>query len=110
MVAAGVGIFTPGEDPGTNDEALDAVKLALELGGSVTAVDRKGDTALHGAAARGANALVKFLVDKGGRLDATNRRGWTPLTIADGVNLGGTFKRQPETAALIRELMKAQRP
>ncbi len=110
MVAAGVGIFTPGEDPGTNEEALEAVKLAMKLGGSITAVDDKGDTALHGAAARGANALVQFLVEHGARLDATNKRGWTPLTIADGVMLGGTFKRQPETATLLRDLMNRPRP
>ncbi|MGE3513177.1 MAG: ankyrin repeat domain-containing protein, partial [Vicinamibacterales bacterium] len=105
MVAAGIGIFTPGEDPGTNEEALEAVKLALELGGRVTDADRRGETALHGAAIRGANALVKFLVSQGARLDAKNSRGWTPLTIAEGVMLGGTFKRQPETATLLRELM-----
>jgi ankyrin repeat protein len=105
MAAAGVGIFTPGEDPGTNEEALEAVKLALQLGGDVAAVDNNGETALHGAAARGASALVQFLVDRGAKLDLKNKRGWTPLTIADGVILGGTFKRQPETAALLRELM-----
>jgi ankyrin repeat protein len=106
MVAAGVSIFAPGEDPGTNEEALEAVKLALELGGDVNAVDGKGDTALHGAATRGANALVRFLVEKGARLDAKNKRGWIPLTIAEGVMIGGTVKRQPETAALLRQLMK----
>ena len=105
MVAAGVGIFTPGEDPGSNEEALEAVRLALELGGDVTAVDDNGNTPLHGAATRGANELVQFLVDRGARIDVTNRRGWTPLTIADGVMLGGTFKRQPATAALLRRLM-----
>ena len=105
MVAAGVGIFTPGEDPGTNVEALAAVKLALELGGDVAAVDDDGNTALHGAATRGANELVQFLVDRGARLDVTNKRGWTPLTIADGVMLGGTFKRQPASAVLLRRLM-----
>jgi ankyrin repeat protein len=106
MVAAGVSIFAPGEDPGTNDEALEAVRLALELGGDVNAVDAKGDTALHGAATRGANAIVRYLVEKGGRLDVKNKRGWLPLTIAEGVMIGGTLKRQPETAALLRQLMK----
>jgi ankyrin repeat protein len=110
MVAAGVGIFTPGEDPGTNDEAFAAVKLALELGGSVTAVDDKGDTALHGAAARGANPLAQFLAERGAQLDAVNKRGWTPLIIAEGVMLGGTIKRQPETAALLRELIARAAP
>jgi ankyrin repeat protein len=105
MVAAGVGIFAPGEDPGTNDEASSAVRLALELGGDVTAVNALGETALHGAATRGADEIVRLLVAKGARLDVKNKKGWTPLTIADGIMLGGTFKRQPKTAALLRELM-----
>ena len=42
MAAAGVGIFSPGENPGTNVEALAAVKLALELGGDVTDVSDYG--------------------------------------------------------------------
>ena len=33
MAAAGVGIWAPGENPGTDDEALAAVKLAFEAGG-----------------------------------------------------------------------------
>jgi ankyrin repeat protein len=106
MVAAGVSIFAPGEDPGTNEEALEAVQLALELGGEVNAADAKGDTALHGAATRGSNALVRLLVEKGARLDVKNKKGWLPLTIAEGVMIGGTLKRQPETAALLRQLMK----
>jgi ankyrin repeat protein len=32
MVAAGVGIWAPGENPGTHEEALAAVKLALDAG------------------------------------------------------------------------------
>ena len=49
MAAAGVGIWAVGESPGTNEEALDAVRYALALGGGVTTVDDNGDTALHGA-------------------------------------------------------------
>src|SRR5688572_21041143 len=33
MAAAGVGIWAPGENPGTHEEALGAVKLAFESGG-----------------------------------------------------------------------------
>ena len=119
MVAAGVGIWNVGENPGTNEEALEAVKLTYELGGSVTAANDNGYTALHGAAHRGANALVQWLVDKGAKLDARLtksgggtegtggwRAGWTPLTIADGVFYAAAFKAHPETAALLRQLMK----
>ena len=119
MVAAGVGIWNVGENPGTNEEALEAVKLISELGGSVTAVNDNGYTALHGAAHRGANDLVRWLADKGAKLDARLtksgggtegtggwREGWTPLTIADGVFYAAAFKAHPETAALIRQLMQ----
>jgi len=105
MVAAGVGIYAVGDSPGTALEADRAVKLCLELGGDATAVDANGETALHGAALRGANGAVKLLVDAGARLDAKNKKGWTPLRIAEGVSYNGTTKRMLETAALLRQLM-----
>jgi ankyrin repeat protein len=104
MAAAGVGIWRIGESAGTNEEALEAVKLALQLGGDVNAVDANGDTALHGAAHRGANALVQFLHDHGAKLDAVNKNGWTALTIAEGVLHPNTYKSEPETEALLRQL------
>jgi ankyrin repeat protein len=109
MVAAGVGIWAPGESPGTEEEALAAVQLLLEVGGGqVTDVDKNGNTALHGAVLRaGSIPLVKLLVSRGARLDVRNARGWTPLTIADGVEYTpDIFKRYPETAAVLRGLMK----
>jgi ankyrin repeat protein len=62
-----------------------------------------GSTALHGAAIRGVNSVVQFLVDRGGDLTATNDLGWTPVMIADGLYIGQTEKEQPATAAFIRE-------
>src|SRR4029077_20691852 len=50
MVAAGVGTRSRGEDPGTEKDVLEAVKVAVELGGDVNAVDKKGETAMHGVA------------------------------------------------------------
>ena len=42
MVAAGVGIWAPGENPGTHEEALAAVKLAFEVGaGDINDVDKE---------------------------------------------------------------------
>jgi ankyrin repeat protein len=104
VAAAGVG-FWEGESPGTEAEALEAVKLLLEVGaGNVNEITRDGDTALHGAAVRGANSIVMLLVTRGAKLDAMNKEGWTPLTIADGVFIARTYKRQPATAQLLREL------
>ena len=110
MVSAGVGIFNLGESAGTNEEAFEAVTLAYELGDQdVNMADNKGYTALHGAALRGANPIVQFLVGKGADLLAeTTTEGWTPLRIADGVHYTGTVKRADHTADLLRQLMKAR--
>jgi ankyrin repeat protein len=64
-----------------------------------------GSSAMHGAAVRGVNAVVRFLVDNGGDLNAKNRLGWTPLMLAEGMYIGQTEKEQPATAAFIRELL-----
>ena len=109
MVAAGVGIWAPGENPGTHEEALAAMKLALEVGGgAVTDVDMDGETALHGAVYRGGNiAAIQFLIDQGAKLDAVNKKGWTPLTVADGVEYTpAVLKRYPEAAELLRKTMR----
>ena len=116
MAAAGAG-FMQGESPGTEAEALEATRLALELGNDVNArahfaADEEradlrfsGTTALHGAAQRGANAIVHLLVERGARLDVETSEGWTPFNVADGIQIGGTFKNYPETADLLRQLM-----
>jgi ankyrin repeat protein len=106
MAASGVGVYNAGEYGGTNEEALEAAKLAFEGGNDVNAVDANGNTALHGAALRGANGVAQFLAEKGARFDVKNDEGFTPLRIADGVFVTGTVKRQPETAAVLRRLMK----
>ncbi len=109
MAAAGVGIWAPGENPGSHEEALAAVKLAFEAGShDVNAIDKEGETALHGAVYRGgAIPVIRFLIDKGARLDVVNKKGWTPLTAADGVEYTpAVLKRYPEAAALLRRTMK----
>ena len=111
MVASGVGIHSPGEDPGTEAEALACVELALELGGDPNAMDDVGETALHGAAYRGANSIVELLVEQGAdTFEVENASGWTPLRIAQGVFRTATYKEAPRTAALLAELMAARRP
>jgi ankyrin repeat protein len=108
MTAAGVGIWAPGENPGTEEEALAAVKLAYEAGDkSVTAANKNGETALHGAIYRaGSISVAKFLLDKGARIDAKNNLGWTPLIAADGVEYTpNILKRYPEAAAFLRQVL-----
>jgi len=108
--AAGVGVYRVSESPGSNEEALEAVKLAYELGSrDVNWADDNGNTAMHGAALRGANPIVQFLFDKGAKLDAVNKIGWTPLTIAEGVFYPDVFKTEAQTEALLLKLGATRR-
>jgi len=109
MAAAGVGVYGPGESPGTAEEAFEAVKLAFEVGGGdVNGANKDGETALLGAVYRGgAVPVIQFLADKGARLDAPNKKQWTPLVAAEGVVYASSgIRRYPEAAALIRKLMR----
>ena len=112
MVAAGIAIFIPGEDggslPGQEDEVLEAVRMCVELGTDVNATNFRDETALHGAAFRGVNRIVEYLVEQGAALDARTAEGWTPLAIANGLSYSDFFKAQAHTAELLRELMAAR--
>jgi len=110
MVAAGVGTRSPGEDAGTNEEVLEAVKVAVELGNDVNAVDRHGETAVHGAAYKQVPEAAQYLIDHGAKVELYNKKndhGWTALRIAEGVHRGMNLRSSPETAAVIRKAMIA---
>lgn len=102
--AAGVGVYRVAESPGTNDEAFECVKIALEHGGEINHIDDIGRTAMHGAALRGANNIVQFLFDRGAKLDILDKKGWTPLIIAEGIFYPDVFKTEVQTAELLRKL------
>jgi ankyrin repeat protein len=132
MAASGVESEWVGEDTGPHEDALEALKVALELGGDVNGVNHEGDTPLHGAAYIGAPAVAQMLIDLGGRLDARNTVGngrfcwleevkrqnptlcmdWTPLTVAlgrrQGFNLFEGDRHSNEAAVVIRRAMKAR--
>ncbi len=109
MVAAGVGTYAPGEDPGTEAEVLEATRLALQLGGDINAVDNNGETAVHGAAAKHAPSVVRFLVESGARIDIWNQKnseGYTPLAITEGIHRSMSIISHAPTAAVLREIIK----
>jgi ankyrin repeat protein len=108
MAAAGVGTHSPGEDAGAPPEALEAAKLALELGNDVNVVDKNSNTAMHGAAFKQLPEVVKLLDSKGAKVDVWNIKnvsGWTPLRIAVGVHRGMNFRFHVPTADALREIM-----
>jgi ankyrin repeat protein len=109
MAAAGVGCLAPGEEAGTEPEALEAVALAIELGNDVNAVDDNGETAMHGAAYKNFPRVVELLAAKGAKVEVWNHKNkydWTPLSIAEGHRVGN-FKPSPETVAALHRVMLA---
>lgn len=105
MVAAGVG-WSDGQSHGSQADAPEALKLCMEWGGDVNAKNDVGYTALHGAAFRGANEVVKLLVEKGARMDVKNQEGKLPVNMAEGMHIGpGGWVEHDDTAALLRKLM-----
>ena len=109
MAAAGLGTRSAGEEAGTDEEAVEAVGYLLSLGADINAVSANGDTAMHGAAFANFPKVVKFLDAKGADLAVWNRknkRGWTPLMIAEGHRFGN-FKPSFETIAAIKDVMLA---
>jgi ankyrin repeat protein len=102
-------------------ENFEAVKMLVYLGLDVNGANKDGRTALMGAALKGRNDVVQFLVDHGAKLDQrdngsrdTNTASsklaghtWDALDYADGLVRVGVQSavNRAETAALIRKLM-----
>jgi ankyrin repeat protein len=115
MVAAGQG-WVDGKSLGTEDESIAVIRLLLDAGLDVNLRNNRGETALHGAAAKGADNVVRFLANNGAILDAKDRSNRTPLDVALGIPTmvprAPNDYREPEvkksTAALLRELMSAK--
>jgi uncharacterized protein len=109
IVAAGLGTRSPGEDAGTESEVVEAMAVAIELGNDPNAVDKNGETAMHGAAYKNLPGAVEFLGSHGARIEVWNRKnkqGWTPLTIARGYRFGN-YKPSPVTVEALLKLMRA---
>ena len=102
--AAGVG-YRDKNTKGSESEALEALKLTVGLGLDINRENDRGETALHGAASRGADTLVQYLADQGVSLNAKTKQGLTPLDFAMGKNV---ITQLPvphnSTVALIRKL------
>ena len=108
MAAAGLGCLAPDEEAGTEEEAIEAVKLALQLGCDINAVDQNGETAMHGAAYKSLPKVVALLAERGAKIETWNRKneyGWTPILIAEGYRVGN-FKPSADTIAALHRVMR----
>ena len=105
MAAAGVNwVVDQTADEGAQ-ALLDAVRLCVDLGLDVNAINSMGLTAAHGAANRGSDDILRYLASQGARLDVKDKEGRTPLTWAEGVFLATHPARpKPGSIALLKQL------
>ena len=101
MVAAGIG-WTGNFTMNAPDSFMDAVRYCVQLGNDVNTINAEGFTALHGAASRGDNEMVRYLVGRGARVDVIDEDGNSPADMAFGPSR--FFIPKPDTAELLVEL------
>ena len=103
--AAGVG-WNGNYSTNAPDSFLAAVRyLVEEIGTDVNTVDTAGYTAIMGAAYRGDDEMIRYLVSKGARLDLKTKRGWSVSDMANGPYLRSSFPvPHPDTVALLQKL------
>jgi ankyrin repeat protein len=103
MFAAGVG-YRDKNTRGSESEALEALKVCVDQSMDLNQKNARGETALHGAASRGADTIVQYLVAHGAKMDAKSGRGFTPLDIALGKDSFSLPVPHDSTVTLIRSL------
>ena len=109
LAAAGVGTNEPQEEAGEESEAVEAVKMLLDLGADVNTVDGNGDTAMHGAAYNISPRVLQLLAERGADPQVwsrPNKAGGTPLFIAEGY-ISRLPRPDAPTIAAITKLMVA---
>jgi ankyrin repeat protein len=121
QVAAGIGWVEGITYEWSTKDTVEAVKMLLDLGLDPNAQADTGRVALHGAAHKGATAVVQLLADHGAKLNVrdygnTDNRGgklavhtWEPVDYADGLVRVGVQSAiaHPETGLLLRKLLTA---
>jgi ankyrin repeat protein len=110
MLAAGIG-YRDKNTKGTESDGLEAVKVALAAGLDIHQKNARDETPLHGAAFRGANTIVQYLIDQGADLNAVSRQGFTPLDMAMGKSVTSQLPvPHDSTVTLLRKLGAKEGP
>jgi len=109
MAAAGVNWVLAQTWTESEAQLLEAVKLCHALGMDVNQANSMGVTALMGAANRGSDSIIRYLVEQGADLTAQDNEKRTALDWAKGVFLAThPAEEKPASMALISELLSAQ--
>jgi uncharacterized protein len=109
MAAAGVNWMGGQTYTEPKQSLLEAVKLCVEKGADVNAVNSMGIGAVIGAINRGSDDILQFLIDHGARLDIKDKEGRTPMVWAQGVFLASNPpEAKPSTIALLEKLNEAK--
>jgi ankyrin repeat protein len=97
MAAAGLGAPRGGDEEvteaGDRNDPVDVMKILVDKGADVNAVNDAGMTPMHYAVQRGVDRIIEYLASKGARFDVKNKQGRTAAEIARG-----------RTAALVKQL------
>lgn len=98
------------ETGSTERETFEVVKAVTEVGSDVNAANGVGNAAIHAAVTRGEKSVVQWLADHGAKVDVKNKKGDTPLSIAntparqDVGDEGGDTKIDTKMVELLRQL------
>ena len=108
-LTAGLGYDDRGSDPSglqpPDEQVLQAMTLALDVGNDPNLVNKHGQTPLHGAVYRGLLPAIQLLVDEGASMEAADAVGRTPLKLAEeGYFLLASLVQRDEAAALLARL------
>jgi ankyrin repeat protein len=97
MAAAGLGAPRGGDEEvteaGDRNDPVDVMKVLVEKGADVNAVNDLGMTPMHYAVQRGVDRIIEYLAGKGARFDVKNKQGRSPADLARG-----------RTATLVKQL------
>jgi ankyrin repeat protein len=107
MAAAGLGhgTYLPGMQRGARTPDAEAtVKMLVEAGADVNVTNEAGFTALHGAAFKGLDEVIEYLVAHGANINAQDYMKRTAFRMAEGSKQTFQFQEWPETAQLLKKL------
>jgi uncharacterized protein len=110
----GAGRFTAFEDKqATESDFIDAAELCLDRGADINAVSENGQTALHLAVTVRSESFIRFLIERGARVDIQDKQGRTPIDVASGVGArgrGAATQVRESVVALLRAAMNRTTP